>query len=109
MERKYLKDWATDETIRLEVEAYCGALRLRRPKDRQRVEEDIKLQYYFGGKDVAYLPTSRGLQIITFGGIDTAEFAQDLARLSEEERKHVVLYTPPRWEETSHTPAHAQP
>jgi hypothetical protein len=83
------------------VDAICRRRGYRRAADRQCIEEDIKLQYHFGGQDVAYLPTVHGLMIVAAGSMQSDAFASALAALDPAERRHVTLYSPDVWNDAT--------
>ena len=34
------------------------------PQERQRITDDFKMQYYFGGQDIAYRQTPKGMEVL---------------------------------------------
>jgi hypothetical protein len=68
-----------------------------RGRDRRRVEDELKLQYYYGGWDVAYLPTPEGLVVVAAGECESDAFGKALDGLPAAERRRVVYYVPGRW------------
>ncbi len=57
------------------------------------MEEAFKLQYYFGGEEVAYIPRKEGWDIIAVGD----EICEALAGLPHEDRERVVLAVIDPW------------
>jgi hypothetical protein len=98
--RVYLKDLELPPEVVREVDTFCRERNYGRAS-RQHVEEGLKLQFFFGGKDVGYIPTSQGLLIVAVGEMNTEAFSAQLARLTAEERLRVSLYSPEPWGETA--------
>jgi hypothetical protein len=97
--RTFIRQLESTDAIAAEVQKACCRLGLRTAADRARVEEDLKLQYYFGGRDVAYLRMPEGKVVVAAGTLGTEEFRKTLLRLSPEERRHVIVYSPDPWDE----------
>ena len=68
-----------------------------RPIFRKDIERELKLQAYFGGQDVAYMPKGGDLLVVAAGDMNSEAFDRALAALSREERRQVTLYFPSRW------------
>lgn len=92
-----LKDLETPPKVTAEAQAFCAKLGLLTARDRRRVEEEIKTQYYFGGKAVAYLPTAEGRIIVAVGAFESEEFGEALNALTPSERCRAVVYSPRPW------------
>lgn len=60
----------------------------------RRVERDLRLEYLFGGSEVAYIDRRDGREVV---GIDD-EIPDAVKRLSPEDRKRVVFAMPPAWD-----------
>jgi hypothetical protein len=95
--RKPLKDLSLPPEALKEADDYCRRYKYRRVEERRRVEEDFKLQIYYGGQDVALLETPEGLVVVMAGDLGSAEFGRVLEALSSEERRQVSLYSPMPW------------
>jgi hypothetical protein len=95
--RTFIHQLETTEAIAAVVQRACRRLGLRSAADRARVEEDLKLQHYFGGSDVAYLSTPEGRVVVAAGVLGTDEFRKALLSLSLEERQQVTVYSPDPW------------
>jgi hypothetical protein len=87
--------------ILAEVKRVCQHLGLRVPSAQRRVEEDLKLQYYFGGQDVAFLETSQGRVVVAQGILGTGEFRCALQSLSLDERRRVIVRFVDPWDHPS--------
>jgi hypothetical protein len=85
-QKKYVEDLYRRERIR--------------PIFRKDIERELKLQAYFGGQDVAYMPKGGDLLVVAAGDMNSEAFDRALAALSREERRQVTLYFPSRWNET---------
>jgi hypothetical protein len=83
--------------IRGDVEEVLKQWGTSSEQDRMHVEREIKLQVFFGGRDVAYLPTRRGLVIVAAGDMTSPEFEQALNTLSRAERQTTTIYSPDPW------------
>jgi hypothetical protein len=66
---------------------------------RSAIEDDLKLQYYFGGQTVAAAATNQGLEILVAEPPGSQEFARQVAILLQE-RPDLVILTPLPWNDT---------
>jgi len=82
------------------VEESCRGWRKRRAVFRKDGEWEVKLQVYFGGQAVAYMPKGGDLLVVAAGDMTSEAFDRALAALPREERRQVTLYFPSRWNET---------
>jgi hypothetical protein len=90
--RVLLRQLETPRSVR-ELMSYFGKLR---GKNRQQLEEHIKLSYYFGGLEVAYERTEQGPEIIASGPPE--EVARVLDSLDPEHLNHITIDFPERFE-----------
>jgi hypothetical protein len=97
--RQLLKD--LELPLAMEVDDICRRRSSDRGPGRQRVEEEIKLQYFFGGQDVAYLTTPDGLMVVVVGDLRSDFFGRALEALSADERHRVTVYSPDRWNDAT--------
>lgn len=97
----YLKDMHLPPEVQKEVEDICRERRYRKARHRRGVEEDVKLQYFFGGQTVAYKVTPQGLYVVLVGDLDSEGFTAELARFPREQRCQITLYHPDRWDDPS--------
>ncbi len=93
---RYLKDMTLPPEMQKVVEDTCKEWKVRKPAARREVEEDVKLQHFFGGQAVAYVTTPQGLLIVCAGDMEGEEFAV-LDALPRSERCQITTYSPPRW------------
>jgi hypothetical protein len=61
------------------------------------VEEELKLQFYFGGLCVDYLRTPRGIVVLAAGRCGTSEYQKQLDAIPPDLRPRVIVMIPPRW------------
>jgi hypothetical protein len=94
--RQRLGDLPTPPEVAEEARQYCRRLGLFRRRCRDEVLEELKLQYYFGGQYIGYLRTDTGKVIVAAGALYDV-FDRQLAFVSPEERRRVILYAPYRW------------
>lgn len=100
--RRRLRDLELPPAVAAEIRETCARHGWYSKIARRDTEEEVKLQYFFGGQDVAYLSTAEDMIIIAAGRLESDEFRQALDALSREERCHTVLYFPrPRNDEVS--------
>ena len=64
------------------------------------VQDELLLQYYFGGQYVAFLPTREGPLVMAAGPLASAAFDQQLAAVSPQERQRVILEAVDPWNVT---------
>jgi hypothetical protein len=82
------------------VEESCRGWRNRRTVFRKDVEWEVKLQVFFGGQAVAYMPKAGDLLVVAAGDMTSDAFRQVLASLPREELRQVTLYFPSRWNDS---------
>jgi hypothetical protein len=99
LDRIYLNDLEAPVELAEVIERTWARLDARREPERRRIAEDLKLQYHFGGKDVAYVAMPRGRLLVAAGAMGSESFSRALARLSPQERRLVVFCTPLPWNE----------
>jgi hypothetical protein len=88
------------------VEEYCRRFWFwERAAARRRVEEDLKLQYYFGGHDVYYLATPKGLAILHLGLLGEGGFHRLRDQLPVEERDQLRLRPVEKWNSEAPLPS----
>jgi hypothetical protein len=95
--RQRLADLPTPPEVAARVQSSCKRLGLWRTKYVQEVENQLKLQYYYGGQWVAYLSTEEGIVIVAAGRPDSDAFERQLSLLSTEERYSAVRTLPSLW------------
>lgn len=92
-----LRELPTPPEIAEEVRKRCMQLGIWGRKNVQRVEDELKLQYYFGGKYVAYFRSDQGPVIVAAGRSDSEEVGRQLDALSREERQKLIHCFPTVW------------
>jgi hypothetical protein len=95
--RQPLSELAMPPEVAREAEAICKRYGYRKGRNRQEVEEELKLQYYYGGQHVAYLVTPAGLVVVAAGNIESEAFRKTLEGLSREEHQKLIIYSPSPW------------
>jgi hypothetical protein len=63
-------------------------------KWRRYVEEEAKLQYFYGGRTVALLDTPEWGVIVALGHVASEEFERAWNSLSREEQRNSLIYCP---------------
>jgi hypothetical protein len=76
---------------------HCQRLGLWRQKYVQQVEDELKLQYHFGGQCVVYLRLKDGPIVVAAGEAGSDEFGRQLDVLPPEERRQVSYSFPTTW------------
>jgi hypothetical protein len=81
------------------VDAACQEQGVEGASYRRLATEEFKLQYYFGGQDVAYLETPAGRVVVAAGTLGLPDFDAAWQALSPEERLDAILVCPEPWPE----------
>ena len=89
--------------VAVAVTATCRHLGLRSAQEVLRLEEEFKLQYYYGGRDVVCLDTPGGRVVVAVGSPVIANLTEVLRALSAAERSRISLLSPEPWEESTAT------
>ena len=82
------------------VKEYCKKLGFWRRRYVQEVEDEMRLQYHFGGQYVGLLPSPEGPLIVAAGDLRSEAFDRQLAALPVDERRQVLLLPVDRWDDT---------
>jgi hypothetical protein len=100
-QRQRLGDLPVSAEVAEEAHRQCQKLGLWRLQDKQEIEEELKLQYYYGGQAVYLLHTPAGQVVIPID--EHYKDTPDLRYLlfTPEERPEAVLTFPPRWRDTA--------
>jgi hypothetical protein len=85
--------------LKKDVEDRCRRARMS-AIHRRDVEHEMKLQFFFGGQDVAYMTKGGDMLVIAAGDMYSEAFDRVLAALPREERRQVTLYSPSPWNDT---------
>ena len=94
-----LKDLAMPPALTEAVDTACKRLDVRTASGRKRVEEELKLQFYFGGREVACLDTAGDRVVIGVGTPLLDNLHEILQDLGTDERGGVSVLTLAPWEE----------
>jgi hypothetical protein len=99
--RVRLCDLPTPPEVVEEAARWCKKYGWQGKKSRQEVEEQLKLQFHYGGQSVYVLRTPEGAVIIPIEERykDTPDLRYVL--LTPEERPHASLEVPPRWRDNT--------
>ncbi len=68
-------------------------------QDTGRLEEELKLQYYYGGRDVVCLDTPEGRVVVAVGTPVIEDVSQILQSLDPDERRRIAILSPEPGEE----------
>jgi hypothetical protein len=98
---RYVADMELPAEMQQEVERTYQRYGARKPHERRPLEEAIKLQYFFGGQDVATMLTPRGTVIVCVGDHTSAELRAILDALPPDVRCQVTIDFPPKWNDAS--------
>ncbi len=96
-ERCYVRDLDLPPELQQDLEIICRRSDYRKARDRQQVEDEIKLHHYFGGLNIAYLVTPNGPAVVAAGDFGSDEFGRALDALSPRDRRAAIRYTPRPW------------
>lgn len=95
--RQPIRDLPLPPEVAAEAERHCRRLGLWGAKSRRRLEEQMKFQHYYGGRWVAYLRSDAGRVIVAVAeSLRDPLFDHQLSLLSAEERRSVLIDSPPR-------------
>jgi hypothetical protein len=99
--RVCLRDLPTPTDVGTEAERWCEKYGRWGEEDRREVEEQLKLQYYYGGQGVYVLPTAAGPVVIPIP--ERHKNTSDLRYLllQPEERSRAYYTVPSRWRDTA--------
>src|SRR6266536_1790813 len=93
--RQLVRDLALPPEVAAEAKRYCKRLGLWGAKSRREMEEQMKIQHYYGGLWIAFLRTGKGpLVVAAAESLDTPSFDQQLSFLTAEERRGVLFDSP---------------
>jgi hypothetical protein len=97
--RQPLKDLAVPPELARTIERYCEDQRIQEVGYQNWVAEELKLQYYYGGKDVACIDTPEGRCVLAVGTPVIENLSKILLSLPLDERRKVAIVSPEPWEE----------
>lgn len=95
--RQRIRDLPLPPAVAAEANRYCNYLGLWRAKNHREMEEQMKLQHYYGGMWIAYLHADEGPVVVACAGsLSDPIFDQQLSFLTTQERRSAVIDSPPR-------------
>lgn len=94
---KRLDDLPTPPEVVACARAYKKKLGLVGAKVLKEIEDEMKLQYYYGGWYVRYLTTEQGVMVVALLSGDEEEYARQVQALSPEDRQRSVVDVPSPW------------
>jgi hypothetical protein len=93
--RQRVRDLPLPPEVAAEAKRYCKYLGTSRAKDIREMEEQMKLQHYYGGKWIAYLRTDEGPVVVAAAkSLSDPVFDQQLSFLTPEERRRRIIDSP---------------
>ena len=95
--RLLLKDLETPPALAAAIQEASKLFGFRAARDRLYIEEEIKLQYYYGGRDVACIETPDGRALVAIGTPYIENWPQILDSLNPDQRHKVAILTPEPW------------
>jgi hypothetical protein len=101
--RQALRDLPLPPNVAAEAKQYCERLGLWGAKNRRQMEEQMKLQHYYGGRWIAYLRTDGGPIVVAAAeSLNDPAFEQQMSFLTSKERRTVIIDSPtPLFDEQS--------
>src|SRR5260370_31569077 len=107
--RIWLRDLPVPAEMLPYIEDYCkGCWFWERAKRRRRIEEDLKLQYYFGGHEVYYLATPKGRAVIQVDNVEEGGYHRLRDQLPVEEPDQLRSRPVERWNAEGRLPSSYQ-
>ncbi len=95
--RQLVRDLPLPPEVAAEAVRYGKRIGCWRAKHRRQLEEQMKLQHYYGGQWIAYLRSDEG-PVVVAAAEDLSDplFDQQLAALTAEERRGAIITSPVR-------------
>ncbi len=93
-----IRDLAVPPDVTQRLQRRCAKLNIGRGRSRQELLDQLLMQWYYGGQSVGWLPSANGKVIVAAGALDELFDAQ-LARLSPDERRQVVIEAAYPWDD----------
>src|SRR5438105_7859751 len=97
--RVLLKDLETPPALVEAIQAACKHFKFGSSRDQLYVEEELKLQFYYGGRDVACIQTDHGRAVLKAGTPYIDDWPQVLDGLDPDDRHKVMILTPEPWDD----------
>lgn len=95
--RVFLKELDVPSEVQEVAQEFCERQGIRHPRDRTRIEEELKLQFHYGGQTVVCLETPLGRQVIGGGVPGSGDLRRAIGKLSREEREKAVVISVEPW------------
>jgi hypothetical protein len=96
--RVYVRDLPTPPEVAEAVEL-CSKSLIKGGETRQEVEDRFKLEYYYGGRVVAYVYTAQGIAVVATEDMTQEEYDAAKAQVTSTERSRLCAAVPPVWNE----------
>lgn len=95
--RQHVRELLLPPDVAAEMHRYCTRLGSWKAKNRRQMEEQMKLQHFYGGKWIAYLRTKDGIVVVAAADtIGDPSFERQLSFLTAEERRTAIIDSPTR-------------
>jgi hypothetical protein len=95
--RQRIRDLPLPPEVAAQAKHYCKQLGWRGAASLRQVEEQMKLQYYYGGKWIALRQTDEGPLVVAVAeSLRDPSFDRQLSSLTPDERRHLRYSSPPR-------------
>ena len=95
--RQRVRDLPLPPEVAAEAVRYGKRIGFWRAKDRRDLEEQMKIQHYYGGQWIAYLRSDEGPVVVAAAeDLNDPLFDQQLAFLTADERRSVLIDRPSR-------------
>jgi hypothetical protein len=95
--RQRIRDLLLPPEVAAEAKRYCKRLGRWGAQSLRDMEEQMKLQHYYGGRWIACLETDDGLVVVAAAeSLGATCFDQQLAAVTAEERRHLLINSPTR-------------
>jgi hypothetical protein len=93
--RQRVRELPLPPEVAAEAKRYCKRLGLWGAKSRRQMEEQMKLQHYYGGRWIAELLTDQGIVVVAAAeSLNDPVLDQQLSFLTAEERRSVRFESP---------------
>jgi len=95
--RQRIRDLPLPPEVAAEAARFGKRIGFWRAKDRRQLEEQMKIQHYYGGQWIAYLRSDEGPVVVAAAeDLNDSLFDQQLSFLTAEERRSALIDRPSR-------------
>jgi hypothetical protein len=94
-----LAELPTPPAVSKRARQYQRQLGLLGPSALSQIEEELKLQYYYGGRHIRCLATPQGRVVVAVHNGNDEDYQRQLQALSPLERQRAVALVPSRWDD----------